>query len=132
MRQPFSLNRREASALISDRGNLGKKTREYLRTGLGFQNKFEDHIQQQSPFVITIPMTDKGKGGVDTVRLAALLAEFKKLEAAGAGRVGHADNDKRNNVLDEMQDVAGLAGRMVMERDILKKAELLLQEPRTK
>ena len=72
-------------------------------------------------------MTEKGQGGVDTDRLAALLAEFKKLEAAGAGRTGHADMDRRNNLLDEMQDVAGLAGKMVMERDILKKAELLLK-----
>jgi hypothetical protein len=72
-------------------------------------------------------MSESGKGSIDTVKLAALLAEFHKLEAAGAGRVGHADNDKRNNVLDELQDAAGLAGKMVMERDILKKAELLLK-----
>lgn len=72
-------------------------------------------------------MSETGKGGVDTAKLATLLAEFKKLEAAGAGRMGHADNDKRNQLLDEMQDLAGLAGKMVMERDILKKAELLLK-----
>jgi hypothetical protein len=72
-------------------------------------------------------MTNNPKSGVDTIKLAALLAEFNKLDAAGAARVGHPDNDKRNQVLDEMQDVAGLAGRMVMERDILKKTEQLLK-----
>jgi hypothetical protein len=68
-------------------------------------------------------MSDQAKA--DLIR--KLLQEFNALEAAGAGKVGHADNDRRNNVLDELQDAAGLAGKMVMERDILKKAELFLK-----
>lgn len=73
---------------------------------------------------------NEGNSGIDTVKLASLLAEFRALDAAGAGRVGHPQSDKRNELLDEMQDVAGLAGKMVMERDILRKAELLLANDR--
>jgi len=64
---------------------------------------------------------------IDKTLLADLLARFNALEAAGAGKMGHPDHDKRNEILDEMQDAAGLAGKMVMERDILRKAELLLK-----
>ena len=46
---------------------------------------------------------------------------------SGAGKSTHADHDKRNQLLDELQDAAGLAGRMVMERDILRRAEQLLK-----
>lgn len=59
-------------------------------------------------------------------KLAGLLSQFKFLEAAGAGKPGHAEHDKRNELLDEMQDAAGLGGKMVMERDILRRAEQLL------
>jgi len=68
-------------------------------------------------------MIDNAKADV----IRNLLAKFNALEAAGAGKVGHPDNDRRNQLLDELQDAAGLAGRMVMERDILRKAELLLK-----
>ena len=64
---------------------------------------------------------------IDKDLLATLLKQFNTLEAAGAGKSGHPDHDKRNQILDEMQDAAGLAGRMVMERDILRKAEQLLK-----
>jgi hypothetical protein len=64
---------------------------------------------------------------IDKTLLADLLKQFHALEAAGAGKYGHPDNDKRNQILDEMQDAAGLAGKMVMERDIVRKAELLLK-----
>ncbi len=64
---------------------------------------------------------------IDKVRLAELFKQFNSLETAGAGKVGHPENDRRNELLDEMQDAAGLAGRMVMERDILRKAEQLLK-----
>ncbi len=68
-------------------------------------------------------MIDKAK--TDLIR--DLLQKFNALETAGAGEAGHPDNDRRNELLDELQDAAGLAGRMVMERDILRKAELALK-----
>jgi hypothetical protein len=54
-----------------------------------------------------------------------LLNRFQSLESAGAGNASHADHEKRNELLDELQDAVGLAGKMVMERDIVKKAEQL-------
>ncbi len=63
----------------------------------------------------------------DLTLVAKLLHEFNALETAGAGKSGHADHEKRNEVLDELQDAAGLAGRMVMDRDIVRKAEQLLK-----
>ncbi len=64
---------------------------------------------------------------IDKTLLKSLFDRFNALEASGAGKPGHADHDKRNEILDEMQDAAGLAGRMVMERDILRKAEQILK-----
>ncbi len=63
----------------------------------------------------------------DHALIARLLQQFATLEAAGAAKPSHAEHDRRNQVLDELQDAAGLAGRMVMERDIVRKAELLLK-----
>jgi hypothetical protein len=63
----------------------------------------------------------------DLNHIADLLSRFKVLESAGAGSPAHADHDLRNQLLDELQDAAGLNGRMVMERDIIRKAELLLK-----
>ena len=62
-----------------------------------------------------------------TDAIRELLKQFKALETAGAGSASHADHDKRNQLLDELQDAVGLGGKMVMERDIVKKAELLLK-----
>jgi hypothetical protein len=62
-----------------------------------------------------------------TDQIRTLLQQFKALESAGAGSASHADHDKRNQLLDELQDAVGLAGKMVMERDIVKKAEQLLK-----
>jgi hypothetical protein len=59
-------------------------------------------------------------------RITALVTEFKSLEAAGAARIGHADHARRDQVLDELQDAVGLGGKMVMERDILRRAEQIL------
>ena len=58
----------------------------------------------------------------DVTKLAALLRKFKAMEA-----VGISDAQRRDELLDELQDAAGLAGRMVMERDILRRAEQLLR-----
>ena len=59
-------------------------------------------------------------------RIAALLAAFRELETSGASRSDHPSHEKRNQLLDELQDAVGLAGKMVMERDIVKRAERLL------
>ena len=59
----------------------------------------------------------------DNQRVAALLAEFRKLESAGAGKSDHPQHDKRNELLDELQDAVGLGGKMVMEGDITRKAD---------
>jgi hypothetical protein len=62
-----------------------------------------------------------------TDQIRDLLQQFKTLESTGAGNSSHKDHDKRNELLDELQDAVGLAGKMVMERDIVKKAELLVK-----
>jgi hypothetical protein len=64
--------------------------------------------------------------GNDNQKVAGLLQEFRKLEAAGAGKADHAQHDKRNQLLDELQDAVGLGGKMVMEADILRRADKLL------
>jgi hypothetical protein len=62
----------------------------------------------------------------DNPKITALLADFRKLEAAGAGKSDHPQHDKRNQLLDELQDAVGLGGKMVMENDITRKADKLL------
>jgi hypothetical protein len=59
-------------------------------------------------------------------RVSALLLAFRELENSGAARNDHPSHEKRNQLLDELQDAVGLEGRMVMERDILKRADRLL------
>lgn len=71
--------------------------------------------------------TQSSSGGADRARVAALVERFRSLEAAGAAKAGHADHWKRNEVLEELQDAVGLGGRMVMEKDILKRAEEILR-----
>jgi hypothetical protein len=65
---------------------------------------------------------DLGMANIDKVLLKQLLEQFNALGPGG-------DAGKRNEILDEMQDAAGLAGKMVMERDILRKAEQILKGP---
>jgi hypothetical protein len=62
----------------------------------------------------------------DNQKVGALLAEFRKLESAGAGKSDHPQHEKRNQLLDELQDAVGLAGKMVMEGDITRKADKVL------
>ncbi len=52
-------------------------------------------------------------------RLAALLKEFRAIKPG-------TDSDRRDQLLDEMQDLVGLAGKMVMENDIIRRAEKAL------
>ncbi len=59
----------------------------------------------------------------DQQRLAAMLDQFEKLEAGGAAKAGHPEHDRRNQLLDEMQDAVGMAGKMVMEGDITAAGE---------
>jgi len=62
----------------------------------------------------------------NTAKITELLQKFKSLEASGAAKSSHPDHDARNVALDELQDLVGYAGKMVMERDIVKKAEQIL------
>ena len=59
----------------------------------------------------------------DPARVAALMSQWTALEQAGAAAPGHADHWRRTEVLDELQDAVGLAGKMVTDRDILNRAE---------
>jgi hypothetical protein len=68
-------------------------------------------------------MTQQG-GNVDRQRIAALMEQLRQLQAAGA----KVDPAKRDQVLDELQDLVGLAGKMVMENDIVRRAKQLLGE----
>jgi hypothetical protein len=70
-------------------------------------------------------MTQQGGGSVDRQRVAALMEQLRQLQAAGA----KADPAKRDQLLDELQDLVGLAGKMVMENDIVRRAKKLLGEP---
>jgi len=54
-------------------------------------------------------------------RVKALMDEFRRLKADPK-----ADPARRDQVLDELQDLVGLAGKMVMENDIVRRAERLL------
>ena len=57
--------------------------------------------------------------GIDRDRIANLVTQINALTPA--------DNDRRNELLDELQDAVGFAGRMVMDRDILKKARFAVE-----
>jgi len=72
-------------------------------------------------------MTQSSDSGSDRGRVADLVEQFKSLEAAGAAKAGHPDHRKRDEVLEELQDAVGLGGRMVMEKDILRRAEQILR-----
>jgi hypothetical protein len=58
----------------------------------------------------------------DPAQVAALMAQFTALEKAGAANPGHADHWRRSELLDELQDAVGLAGKMVTDQDILRRA----------
>lgn len=61
-------------------------------------------------------------GGLDREQLKALVQTYKQLHASTA----YADQRKSDEVLDELQDAVGLAGRMVTDKDILRAAGKLL------
>ena len=62
----------------------------------------------------------------DRTRVTTLMAQFTAMEQAGAAKPGHPDHWRRTELMDELQDAVGLAGKMVTDRDILKKAERVL------
>ena len=64
--------------------------------------------------------------GSDRDRVAGLMQKWTALEQAGAADPGHPDHWRRTELLDELQDAVGLAGRMVTDADILKRAQRLL------
>jgi hypothetical protein len=59
---------------------------------------------------------DAGK----TVRV--LLEQFQQVSAAGSGS---ADRLRRDQLLDELQDLVGLSGRTVTENDIVRRAQAM-------
>jgi hypothetical protein len=64
----------------------------------------------------------------DRQRVAALLEQVTAMELSGAAKPGHPDHWRRTEVMDELQDAVGLNGKMVTDRDILKRAERILAE----
>ncbi len=62
----------------------------------------------------------------DRAQVSTLMDQFTALEQAGAATPGHADHWRRTELLDELQDAVGLAGKMVTDRDILKRAGQIL------
>ena len=56
-------------------------------------------------------------------RVTLLLEQFRQIPSAGATP---ADRLQRDQLLDELQDVVGLSGKMVTERDIIQRAQSML------
>lgn len=71
-------------------------------------------------------MSNAPDGGADRKRLAAMVAELNTLEAAGAAKASHPDHARRDELWEELQQMVGLGGKMVMERDIMRRASQLL------
>ena len=61
----------------------------------------------------------------DPHRVAALMQQWFALEQSGAAAPGHPDHWRRTELLDELQDAVGLAGRRVTDAGILKRAARL-------
>jgi hypothetical protein len=59
---------------------------------------------------------------VDRNRLSELLQRFKAASSATA-----ADRQAKDQLLDELQEAVGLSGKMSTEKDIVRRAENLLQ-----
>ena len=62
----------------------------------------------------------------DKQRAAALVEQVRAMELAGAAKPGHADHWRRTELMDELQDVVGLQGKMVTDADIMKRAERVI------
>ncbi|HEX4795017.1 MAG TPA: hypothetical protein VH370_14545 [Humisphaera sp.] len=60
-------------------------------------------------------------GTSDKDRLAALLEQFLRAPVATS-----ADRMVKDQLLDELQDAVGMAGKMATEKDIVRRAENLL------
>jgi len=63
----------------------------------------------------------RGGGNVNTARLAQLMEQFRR-----ASNATTADRASKDQLLDELQEVVGLANTMSTERDIIRRAEKLL------
>ncbi len=57
----------------------------------------------------------------DRQRVAALVELVNEVERAAA-----VDHHRRTEIMDELQDAVGLNGKMVTDRDILKRAERVM------
>lgn len=66
--------------------------------------------------------TGSGGGNADTGELAALLEKYRRASSATS-----EDRTARDVLLDQLQDAAGLGGRMVTENDIIRRVEKLIQ-----
>ena len=58
-----------------------------------------------------------------TEQVAALLAQFRAAEGPGGAPPSYSQRAKRSEILDELQELVGLGGKMVTENDILKRAD---------
>jgi hypothetical protein len=68
-------------------------------------------------------MSTTGGGGADGKQLASLVERFRQASASTA-----TDRAAKDQLLDELQDAAGLSGKMATEAEILRRAERLLRE----
>lgn len=59
---------------------------------------------------------------IDRERITAALARFRN-----APNSSSAERAAKDQLLDELQDAVGMAGKMATERDILRRAETLLK-----
>ena len=60
-------------------------------------------------------------GGDDLKRLGELMREWEGLGVSGGAF--NPNQAKRDQVLDELQELVGLGGKMVMEKDIILRAK---------
>lgn len=67
-------------------------------------------------------MNSNGGGGGGGQQLASLVKRFRQASGSTA-----ADRAAKDRLLDELQEAVGLAGRMVTEADVLRRAERMLQ-----
>lgn len=63
---------------------------------------------------------------IDTQRVTDLVGQIDAMERSGAAKPGHPDHWRRTEVMDELQDAVGLAGKMVTDADILRRAQKII------
>jgi hypothetical protein len=76
----------------------------------------------QSLIKVIMTANNNISGNPDRTRLTLLLEQLRRLSLPDSST---ADRFERGQVLDELQDVVGLSGKMVTESDIVRRAEKL-------